>query len=202
LTPAEWRVVEAVRHGMTSRAIAARRNISIDAVKFHVANALSKIGLDSRAQLRQWTGVARASNLHAKETPMQDEPIGAIGQIARTVKDIGAATSWFRDVLGLTHLYSFGGLAFFGCDGVRLLLSQGEGGSHPESIIYFKVGDIRTSHAALLARGATFINAPHLVHRHADGTEEWMAFLQDNEGRPLAIMSQVSGPGDGPETRA
>jgi hypothetical protein len=31
----------------------------------------------------------------------------------------------------------------------------------------------------------------HMIHRHDDGTEEWMAFFKDNEGRPLAIMAQV-----------
>jgi methylmalonyl-CoA/ethylmalonyl-CoA epimerase len=30
-----------------------------------------------------------------------------------------------------------------------------------------------------------------MIHRHADGTEEWMAFFSDPEGRPLALMSQV-----------
>jgi hypothetical protein len=28
-------------------------------------------------------------------------------------------------------------------------------------------------------------------NRHGDGTEEWMAFFNDPDGRPLAIMSQV-----------
>ena len=32
LTPAQWRVVEAVRHGMSNRDIAARRGISISAL--------------------------------------------------------------------------------------------------------------------------------------------------------------------------
>ena len=36
------------------------------------------------------------------------------------------------------------------------------------------------------------IDAPHMIHKHGDGTEEWMAFFQDNEGRTLAIMSQIS----------
>jgi hypothetical protein len=36
-----------------------------------------------------------------------------------------------------------------------------------------------------------FVNAPHMIHKHADGTEEWMAFFSDNEGRPLAIMAQA-----------
>ena len=34
-----------------------------------------------------------------------------------------------------------------------------------------------------------------MTHRHADGTEEWMAFFNDPEGRLLAIMSQVSAAG-------
>jgi methylmalonyl-CoA/ethylmalonyl-CoA epimerase len=30
-----------------------------------------------------------------------------------------------------------------------------------------------------------------MIHKHGDGTEEWMAFFKDPEGRPLAIISQV-----------
>jgi predicted enzyme related to lactoylglutathione lyase len=30
-----------------------------------------------------------------------------------------------------------------------------------------------------------------MVHRHPDGTEEWLAHFNDPEGRPLAIMSQA-----------
>ena len=43
LTPAEWRTVHAVQHGLTNRQIAERRGISVDAVKYHVANALEKL---------------------------------------------------------------------------------------------------------------------------------------------------------------
>lgn len=107
-----------------------------------------------------------------------------------------AATKWYKEVLGLKYLYSFGDLAFFDCSGIRLFLSQGENEGHHESIIYFKVEDIRASYEALRVRGATFVNAPHMIHRHEDGTEEWMAFVEDNEGRPLAIMSQVQAPAD------
>ena len=116
--------------------------------------------------------------------------LGALGQIARTVKDIAAARSWYAEVLGLTHLYSFGDLAFFDCGGVRLFLSEGDRPA-AESILYFQVSDIRAAHAALEARGLQFISAPHMIHRHADGQEEWMAVFNDNEGRPLAIMSKV-----------
>jgi hypothetical protein len=51
---------------------------------------------------------------------------------------------------------------------------------------------VRTAHASLAARGLEFTHAPHMIHRHADGTEEWMAFLKDNEDRPLAIMSRAA----------
>ena len=33
-----------------------------------------------------------------------------------------------------------------------------------------------------------------MIYRHADGMEEWMAFFDDPEGRPLAIMAQVRQP--------
>jgi DNA-binding CsgD family transcriptional regulator len=49
----------------------------------------------------------------------------------------------------------------------------------------------RAAHEDLAARGIAFVSAPHMIHRHDDGTEEWMAFFNDNEGRYLAIMSQV-----------
>jgi hypothetical protein len=54
-----------------------------------------------------------------------------------------------------------------------------------------RVDDIGAAHGELLARGVEFIGAPHMIYRHADGTEEWMAFFKDPEGRPLALMSQV-----------
>jgi DNA-binding CsgD family transcriptional regulator/catechol 2,3-dioxygenase-like lactoylglutathione lyase family enzyme len=192
LTPAEWRVVEAVRHGKGNREIARRRGISADAVKFHLSNVLQKLGLPNRLALRRWKGVARSSALSKKESRM-DEPLalGPIAQIARTVKDIEAARRWYGEVLGLKHLYSFGAMAFYDCGGVRLYLASGEGAPQSESILYFRVSDIRAAQKALEAKGVSFINAPHLIHRHADGTEEWLAIFKDNEDRPLGLMAQV-----------
>ena len=117
--------------------------------------------------------------------------MGPVGQIARRVKDINAARKWYGEVLGLKHLYSFGDLAFFDCGGPRLFLSQDASAEQGESILYFRVPDIRAAHATLTAKGIEFLQAPHMIHRHEDGTEEWMAFFKDNDGRPLAIMSQA-----------
>jgi predicted enzyme related to lactoylglutathione lyase len=181
-----------VRHGLTNPEIARLQGVSTDAVKYHIANILQKLALSGRNELRQWTGVRRDSSLSRTEQTMTDEQtLGAISQISRTVRDIHEAQKWYGEVLGLKHLYSFGNLAFFDCDGIRLFLSEADDPGHAESIIYFKVPDIREAHARLVARGVEFLGAPHLIHRHADGTEEWMAAFKDNEGRPLAILSQV-----------
>ena len=115
--------------------------------------------------------------------------IGPIGQIARSVSDIARSSAWYADVLGLPLLYAFEGMAFFDAGGTRLYLQQNsDAGS--ESILYFTVPDIAASHAVLLDRGVSFIRPPHCVHRHADGTEDWMAFFSDPDGRPLALMSR------------
>ena len=62
---------------------------------------------------------------------------------------------------------------------------------HEPNALYLRVADIRGSYDALVARGVVFVGSPHLIHRHADGTEEWMALFNDLEGWILAIMSQV-----------
>ncbi|MGZ0151674.1 VOC family protein [Kribbella sp. WER1] len=187
LTPAEWRVVDMVRHGMPNRVIAERRGISIDAVKFHVANALLKLGLERRAELRTWRGVPVDSALRGQGGAEMVQ-LGTIGQIARPVSDIERAVAFYRDVLGLPHLYTFGDLAFFDCGGTRLFLSVGEGAASP---LYFRVDDITTAYDELRERGVVFESAPHLIHKHDDGVEEWMAFFPDPDGQLLAIMSQV-----------
>jgi DNA-binding CsgD family transcriptional regulator/catechol 2,3-dioxygenase-like lactoylglutathione lyase family enzyme len=195
LTPAEWKVAELVRHGMTNRGIAERLGVSLDAVKFHVGNALAKLGFATRNELRRWSGVAAGSAMDQHRRSAMDAAAGSdmmLGQVARTVRDVDEARTWYRDVLGLPELYAFPGLAFFDLGGVRLMLSAQDGGSGASaSILYLRVPDIHTAKAALEQRGVRFTHAPHRIHRHEDGTEEWMAFFEDDEGRPLALMTQV-----------
>ncbi len=124
---------------------------------------------------------------------MKQPCITSLGQVARSVSDIEASETWYRETLGLTHLYTFGTLAFFDLGGTRLMLAQEAGGAARESILYLAVGDITAAHAQLQSRGAKFTHAPHLIHKHVDGTEEWMAFLEDPDGRPLGLMSRVGG---------
>src|ERR1700689_2411306 len=168
LTPAEWRTVHAVKHGLTSKQIAERRGISIDAVKYHVANALAKLGLANRKELRHWHRAPKDGALEEKHVnaPMK---LGSIAQIARSVQDIRQAEDWYKTVLGLPHLYTFGKLAFFDCNGTRLMLTQEGSAATADSILYLRVADIQGAHGELRSRGVEFISAPHLVHKHANG---------------------------------
>ena len=187
-----------LRHGLSMRAVAERRGISCDAVKFHVANAVGKLGLSGLRALRRWQGVAAHSALKGRAAGMTESlTLGAIGEVSRSVSDIEAAAAWYRDVLGVTHLFTTGPLAFFDCGGTRLFLEQGTV-TH-ESVLYFRVEDIHAAHEALVARGATSVAVPHMIHRHANGMEEWMAFFTDPEaplvaqpyGRAIGIMAQI-----------
>ena len=197
LTPAEWAIVHAVRHGMSNARIAVLRRVSRDAVKFHVRNAVAKLGLRSRAELQRWSGVPKDSAAFRRATNREiamttpELRLGPIGQISRTVRDIDEACEWYGKVLGLKHLYTFGKLAFFDLGGTRLYLSAEGEAAGPESVLYLRVDDIGAAYSELGARGVEFKGAPHLIYRHADGTEEWMAFFKDPEGRLLALMSQV-----------
>ncbi|MGH6913093.1 MAG: helix-turn-helix domain-containing protein, partial [Geminicoccales bacterium] len=56
LTPAEWHVLDWVRHGVGRAEIARRRGTSLNAVKYHLANISGKLGVRGRA-LRHWPGI-------------------------------------------------------------------------------------------------------------------------------------------------
>ena len=194
LTPSEWEVVHMVRHGMTNRRIAIQRGTTLDGVKFHLGNIRAKLGLPTRAAIRHWDGLplnhpTRSTPMPASETTVN---LGQIGQVALTVKDIEIAVPFFRDTLGMTHLFTAGQLAFFDCNGTRLMLdalpeAQGKG----NSVLYFLVDDIHASQAALVAKGVTFEGEPHRIFTHPDGTEEWMTFFRDPDSNMLSMMSRV-----------
>jgi methylmalonyl-CoA/ethylmalonyl-CoA epimerase len=116
--------------------------------------------------------------------------LNEIGQIAITVKDIARATEFYRDQLGMQYLFSAGNLAFFGCGGVRIMLSLPEQGQSGNSVIYFKVADIKAAHQQMKSRGVQFEDEPHLIARLPDH-DLWMTFFRDSEGNLLGIMSEV-----------
>lgn len=188
-------MLDLVRHGMSRREIAERRGITPDGVKYHVANILSKLGAGSSAELRRWSGYPVTSPLsHRRHTNVNDSPkLGRIGQVALHARDIARAEGFYRDVLGLPHLFTFGDLTFFDCDGTRLYIrAVPEDAWRTGSILYFVVPDIAAAREGLIARGVQFSDAPHLIYRDdASGVEEWMSFFEDSEGNTLALMARV-----------
>jgi len=118
--------------------------------------------------------------------------LSAIGQIAVNVRDIDRATRFYRDVLGLPYLFGAGAMAFFDCQGTRLMLGLPGAPEfdHPSSVLYFSVSDIAATYQQLIDHGVAFRAEPHLVARMPDH-ELWMAFFDDTEGNTLALMAEV-----------
>jgi methylmalonyl-CoA/ethylmalonyl-CoA epimerase len=125
-------------------------------------------------------------------TPITGIGASRIGQIAVTVLDLPRAEAFYKNVLGLRHLFSVNGqMAFFDC-GARLMLGLPEAGQPPRgnSILYFQVGDIRAAHATLVSHGVKIVQAPHLVARMPDH-ELWLAFFEDSEGNTMSLMAEM-----------
>ena len=119
--------------------------------------------------------------------------LSCIGQIAINAHDVDRATAFYRDVLGLQHLFRAGQLSFFDCGGVRLMLDKPEKPEfdHPSSILYFQVADIQAAFQRLKSRGAKFDDEPHLIARMPK-YDLWMTFFRDTEANVLALMSEVA----------
>lgn len=118
--------------------------------------------------------------------------IQKIGQIGVPVKDIERAISFYKDQLGLPLLFNTDTMAFFECNGVRLLLSlpEKEEYGNASSVIYFQVEDIKRKYEELAAAGVIFLDEPHVVAKFGQ-TETWMTFFKDPEGNTHAFMSEV-----------
>ena len=118
-----------------------------------------------------------------------------IGQIGLTVSDLEKAVAFYRDVLGMKHLFNAPpAMAFFAAGNVRLMLGRVE---KPDSerftcALYFKVADIQAARDVLAARGVTFEVEPHRLARMPDH-DLWMAFFRDPDRNLLALMCEKRG---------
>ena len=122
--------------------------------------------------------------------------ISAIQQVAVNVRDVDRARAFYRDKLGMRHLFDGGPkLTFFDCGGVRLMLGPASEPEfdHPSSILYLRVEHIHATHGELASRGVHFRDEPHLVAKLPD-REIWMAFFDDGEGNVMAITSEPPAP--------
>lgn len=115
-----------------------------------------------------------------------------IGQIHISVTDLERSVTFYRDVLGLAHLFTVPGqpMAFFMAGSVRLYLGVPEDEKfRSRPVVYYRVDDVEADHAAIVARGAVSLSDPHMVHRDA-AAELWMAFVEDPDGTPIGLMTE------------
>jgi catechol 2,3-dioxygenase-like lactoylglutathione lyase family enzyme len=123
---------------------------------------------------------------------MKPNSIQKIGQIGLPIKDLERAISFYKDLIGLQLLFNTDNMAFFECNGVRLLLSLPEKVefAHSSSVIYFQVEDIKEKYEELKTKDVLFIDEPHIVAKMGQ-TETWMTFFKDSEENIHALMSEV-----------
>ena len=118
--------------------------------------------------------------------------VSDIGQIGVAVSDLERAVAFYRDALGMKHMFSAPpGLAFFAAGDIRLMLSCPEKADSERftSVLYFKVENIEAACEALRARGVVFEADPHRVAKMPDH-ELWMAFFRDPDRNLLGLMCE------------
>ncbi len=116
----------------------------------------------------------------------------AVHQVALTVEDLERAVAFYRDVVGLTYLFSAPpGMAFFDCGGTRILLgTRAAGGDDPpRSMVYYRTDDIQDAAGRLAANGVDVGKGPAMI-ANVGGREIWLLEFRDSEGNPVALMME------------
>ncbi|MFJ5788984.1 VOC family protein [Lysinibacillus sp. NPDC093197] len=123
---------------------------------------------------------------------MENKTIKKIGQIGVPVKDLNRAIDFYKEKLGLSLLFNTNNMAFFDCNGLRLMLTLPEKEEFAllSSVIYYEVSNIKDTYERLLGKEVTFIDEPHVVAKMGQ-TETWMVFFRDTENNTHALMSEV-----------
>jgi methylmalonyl-CoA/ethylmalonyl-CoA epimerase len=121
--------------------------------------------------------------------------LSRIKQIALPVNSVEKAKAFYKDVLGLPHLFDAPpALSFFDCGGVRLMLAgpeaQGKDGDTQHAVLFYDVSDIKTAYAQIKAAGAPSLAEPHVIAR-MNGRAVWIAELSDGQGNNVSLMSEV-----------
>ena len=121
--------------------------------------------------------------------------LSKVRQVALPVRDIGEATRFYRDTLGLRHLFDAPpALSFFDCGGVQLMLAgpggQGKDGEQQHAVLFYDTSDIKDTHAKIKSSGAKSFEEPRVIAR-MNGREIWISSLSDGQGNVVGLMSDV-----------
>lgn len=115
-----------------------------------------------------------------------------IAQVAVPVQDLDRARAFYRDVLGLEHLFDAPpSLAFFQCGPTRLMLGPQEGAAQVgRPVLYYHVPDAGAAQAVIAAAGAPVVQPAHLIAR-VGGKDIHLAMCHDSEGNMVGLMSET-----------
>jgi methylmalonyl-CoA/ethylmalonyl-CoA epimerase len=119
--------------------------------------------------------------------------VTGLAQVALNVRDLERAVAFYRDVLGLTFLFSAPpSLAFLQCGPTRVMLNGDPQAAPPAGgpILYYAVADMTAACAAITAKGAPIKEAPKAIAR-VGGREVWLGFTEDPDGHPVGLMCEV-----------
>jgi methylmalonyl-CoA/ethylmalonyl-CoA epimerase len=121
--------------------------------------------------------------------------LSKIRQIALPVRDTSEAKRFYRDILGLRHLFDAPpALSFFDCGGVQLMLAgpdgQGKDGDQQHAVLFYDVADIKGTHARIKSSGAQSLEEPRVITR-MNGREIWISSISDGQGNVVGLMSDV-----------
>jgi methylmalonyl-CoA/ethylmalonyl-CoA epimerase len=122
--------------------------------------------------------------------------LSRIKQIAVPVNDVDKAKAFYKDVLGMPHLFDAPpALSFFDCGGIRLMLcgpaAQGKDGDRQHAVLFYEVSDINKTYASITASGAPSLAAPHVIAR-MNGRDVWIAEMSDGQGNAVSLISEVA----------
>jgi predicted enzyme related to lactoylglutathione lyase len=115
-----------------------------------------------------------------------------VGQIHISVTDVDRSVAFYRDVLGIPHLFTVPGqpMAFFASGDVRLYLGVP---SAPEftsrCVLYFRVTDVDAEVDRLTGLGVRFAGPPQVAHRDREH-ELWLADCTDPDGHHILLMEE------------
>ncbi len=192
LTPTEWEVLALVRDGLNNVAIAARRDSSVETIRYHLRNIREKLGLHSRQALIAWPGRPLEA-IHARRAESNWRIREQIPLIA--VRDMSRMLAFYTDLLQFEVISTYPdppeepGWVALGSGAARVMLHAGHhlhdatklrpGGT--VTLCYYLEG-LDALHAALCNAG----HSPSPIETMPYGARE--CFIRDPEGNELSLV--------------